>query len=245
MAEKKRLDELLLAQRPEFTRNQLQSFIMQGQVTVDGQVITKAGTPIKLDARVVLTLPEQRYVSRAGNKLVAALEYFKIDVHGLICADAGISTGGFTDCLLQAGAARVHGIDVAYGQVHEKIRSNPRVILHERTNLRTVSDLGELVDLVTLDLSFISITKVLDAVCAILKPGGLLITLIKPQFEAGKEQIGRGGIVRDTAVHEQVVATVTAAICARGFVCRGVIPSPITGTMGNQEFIACFVRQMP
>ena len=156
--------------------------------------------------------------------------------------DAGISTGGFTDCLLQHGAKKVYGVDVGYGQVHEKIRNDSRVVMMERTNLREVRDLGEKVDLVTLDLSFISLLKVMDAVDAVLKPEGKLIVLIKPQFEARKEQVGRGGIIKDEKVHKEVIERVASGIQAHGYQCYGVIESPIEGATGNKEFLGYFSR---
>ena len=240
--QKKRLDLILQETMPMYSRQQIQSWIMQGRVKVNTVVITKAGTLVAPDADIHVDIQEPPYVSRAGLKLAAALETFNINVHGLVALDAGLSTGGFTDCLLQHGVAHVYGIDVGYGQVHEKIRHDPRVTVMERTNLREVRSVGQLVDIVTLDLSFISVTKVMDAVCAVLKPQGKLLVLIKPQFEAGKHAVGRGGIVTNPQVHEQVIATVTHDICNRGFTCVGVIPSPILGTQGNKEFIAYFER---
>jgi 23S rRNA (cytidine1920-2'-O)/16S rRNA (cytidine1409-2'-O)-methyltransferase len=193
-------------------------------------------------APLVCDFTEPKYVSRAGFKLEKALDHFAVDVTGLVALDAGISTGGFTDCLLQRGIAKVYGIDVGYGQVHEKIRNDPRVILKERTNLRHLRDVGGLVDLVTLDLSFISLVKVMDAVCAVLKKDGTLITLIKPQFEARKEQVGRGGIIKDSAIHKEIIDRVTKEIEQYGFVCYGIIDSPIEGATGNKEFLAYFKR---
>ena len=163
----------------------------------------------------MLICDEPKYVCRAGWKLEKALDYFCIDPTDLIVMDAGLSTGGFTDCLLQRGAKRVYGIDVGYGQVHEKIRQDPRVIIHERTNLRYVQDLGEKIDLVTLDLSFISLLKVMDAVKLVLKEKGQLITLIKPQFEAQRHEIGKGGIIRDPSIHKKVVEQVISEIKTR------------------------------
>jgi 23S rRNA (cytidine1920-2'-O)/16S rRNA (cytidine1409-2'-O)-methyltransferase len=155
--------------------------------------------------------------------------------------DAGISTGGFTDCLLQHGATQVIGIDVGYGQVHEKLRADVRVVVREQTNLRSMEPLGDPVDLVTLDLSFISVLKVMDVVHRCLKPQGKLVVLIKPQFETTRNNICRGGIVKDSRVHEEVVATVVRGIEAHGFVCQGVIESPIFGADGNKEFLAYFI----
>jgi len=243
-AQKKRLDLILQEKMPLYSRQQIQSWIMQGRVKINNVVMTKAGTLVAPDADIHVDLQEPPYVSRAGLKLAAAVEFFAINVHGLVALDAGLSTGGFTDCLLQHGVAHVYGIDVGYGQVHEKIRHDPRVTVMERTNLREVRTVGQLVDLVTLDLSFISVIKVMDAVCAVLKPHGKLLVLIKPQFEAGKHAVGKGGIVTDPKVHEQVIETITQAICTRGFICHGVMPSPILGTQGNKEFIAYFEHHL-
>lgn len=238
---KKRLDLLVQEQHPELSRALIQSLIMQGKVQVNDRVVTKPGVAVAPDAKIVLTQTEQKYVSRAGQKLEHALAHYGVNVKDFVCLDAGLSTGGFTDCLLQQGAKKVYGVDVGYGQVHEKIRNDPRVIVMERTNLRSMDPLPELVDLVTLDLSFISISKVLDTVKAALKPNGLLIALIKPQFEAGREQVGAGGIVKDPHVHEQVLKTVLNDIQSHGFACQVPIESPILGTEGNKEFlVACY-----
>ena len=169
MQRKIRLDQLIHERMPQYSRRQIQSWIMQGRVSVDGQVVNKAGVSVADQAEVAVDVQEPKFVSRAGFKLEKALDHFGIDVQGLIVMDAGLSTGGFTDCLLSRGAERVYGVDVGYGQVHEKIRNDPRVVVMERTNLREVRDLGQQVDLVTLDLSFISLLKVLDAVTAVLK----------------------------------------------------------------------------
>lgn len=234
---KKRLDILVQQHRPDLSRAQIQSFIIQGKVLVNDRIINKPGTAVAEDAVIVVTAQQPQYVSRAGQKLEHALVHFNVDVRDLVALDAGLSTGGFTDCLLQHGAKRVYGVDVGYGQVHEKIRNDPRVVVIERTNLRSMAPLPELVDLVTLDLSFISLTKVLDTVTKALKPQGQLIALIKPQFEAQREQVGSGGIVKDPAVHEQVLTSVVQAIESHGFVCQEPIPSPILGTEGNKEFL--------
>lgn len=169
---KKRLDAYVLEKYPHLSRTFIQSLIMQGKVRIDGKSVTKAGTAVNVDAEVIVDATQPPYVSRAGVKLAAALDHFSISVAGYICMDAGLSTGGFTDCLLQRGARYVYGIDVGYGQVHEKIRSDPRVCVMERTNLRYVDSLPVLVDLVTLDVSFISVLKVMDAVCRVLKKCG-------------------------------------------------------------------------
>lgn len=240
---KKRLDLLVIQQHPHLTRNQVQSFIMQGKIALDGVVMTKAGQLVPADAVVSLTQEIPKYVGRAGFKLEAALQSFAIDVKDLVALDAGISTGGFTDCLLQNGIKRVYGIDVGYGQVHEKVSSDPRVILLEKTNLRLLKKLPELVDLATLDLSFISLLKVMPAVSNLLKPNGRLVTLIKPQFEADRHDIGRGGLVKDDEVHQKVIAKIKTGMAEFGFQMIGVIDSPILGaSSGNKEFLALFER---
>jgi len=237
---KKRLDQLVQETMPQYSRTQIQSWIMQGKVLVEGKPITKAGTLVDEQADLELRVEEPKYVSRAGFKLEKALDHFGIDVHDLIVLDAGISTGGFTDCLLQRGAQKVYGVDVGYGQVHEKIARDPRLVLLERTNLRTLDGVGEQVDLVTLDLSFISLLKIMDTVNKVLKDTGQLVVLIKPQFEAGKEEVGRGGIVKDPHVHQEVIERVTSGIKQYGFDLVGVIDSPILGGSGNKEFLAYF-----
>lgn len=242
MKVKKRLDHLLADRFPAFSRAQLQSFVMQGFVRVDDMVITKPGTQVEETALITLDVDQPKYVSRAGFKLEHALNTFDIDVKGKVALDAGISTGGFTDCLLQYGAGKVFGIDVGYGQVHEKIRNDPRVMVKERTNIRHLEDIGEPVDLVTLDLSFISVLKVMPAICKILKPNGELIVLIKPQFEAERHEIGKGGIVRDEKIRNAIVKRVTTGITEHGFSLVGVTPSPIRGATGNQEYLAYFKR---
>jgi len=239
---KKRLDQLLQERFAQYSRRQIQSWIMQGKAKVEGQIATKPGMQVTDASEVELHVEEPKYVSRAGFKLEKALDHFNIDVKDLVVLDAGISTGGFTDCLLQRGAGKIYGIDVGYGQVHEKISNDDRVIIQERTNLRLLTDVGEKVDLITLDLSFISILKVMDAVISMLKPDGQLITLIKPQFEAQKGEVGRGGIIKDPKVHARIIQEVTTGIEQFGFKCIGVIDSPIEGSTGNKEFLAYFKR---
>lgn len=240
---KQRLDIFLQEKYPHLTRNQIQSFIIQGMVSIRGEKVTKAGTQVAPDAEIVLQIDQPKYVSRAGFKLEAALEHFPFDVTGLTVMDAGISTGGFTDCLLQHGALHVYGVDVAHGQVHEKIANDPRVTLLEKTNLRHLRSLPELVDLVTLDLSFISLLKVILAVKTVLKPSGVIIALIKPQFEADRGDIGKGGIITSAAVHTKVIDRVTSGMQKFGFKRIQLIDSPITGTMGNKEFLGLFIME--
>ncbi|MCL5875387.1 MAG: TlyA family RNA methyltransferase [Candidatus Dependentiae bacterium] len=239
---KKRLDQLLQELLPTYSRQQIQSWIMQGKIKVNGAVITKPGNATPDDAKIEYDIQEPKYVSRAGFKLEKALDEFNIDVTGLTVLDAGLSTGGFADCLLQRGAAKIYGIDVGYGQAHEKIRADSRVIVMERTNLRDLHDLGQQVDLVTLDLSFISVLKVMDAIDHLLKSDGKLIVLVKPQFEAQKHEVGKGGIVRDDAIREQVVKQVVNGIALHGYQLQGLVESPITGTDGNREFLAYFLK---
>lgn len=242
MSKKIRLDQRVLQEKPEYSRQQIQSWIMQGKVLVDGKPITKAGTPVSCDVAIEVTAQSPRYVSRAGYKLEGALSSFNIDVTGLVALDAGLSTGGFTDCLLQAGAVHVYGIDVGYGQVHEKISSDPRVTVYERTNLRYVEQLPQLVDLVTLDVSFISVLKVINVVYKLAKPGAQLIVLIKPQFEARPDQVGKGGIIRSEDIRQETLKNVIAGISNSGFTLKGVIDSPLPGTDGNLEFLAYFTK---
>lgn len=240
-----RLDALVMNRYPALSKTYIQSLIMQGKILVEGVVVNKPGTACKTSSIICINILEQRYVSRAGFKLEKGLDYFHINVEGLIALDAGLSTGGFTDCLLQRGIKKVYGVDVGYGQVHEKIRGNPRVVLKEKTNLRHLATLPQKVDLITLDLSFISVLKVMEVVAHNLNDEGKLIVLIKPQFEADKASVGRGGIIKDTAVHERVKQKVIEGITTHGFSLVGVIESPITGTDGNKEFLAYFKKQTP
>ena len=237
---KKRLDVALQELLPEYDEKQIHGWIMQGKVRVDDQVETKAGTQVGQDQKITYSIEEQQYVSRAGLKLEKALDYFKIHVTGLTVLDAGISTGGFTDCLLQRGAKKVYGVDVGYGDVHDRVRKDERLVLLEKTNLRLLETVGELVDLVTLDLSFISVLKVIPTVLKVCKKDGQLIVLIKPQFEASKHEIGAGGIVRDDKIRQIIVDTVIEGIKNYGFEFVGVTDSPISGAKGNKEFLAYF-----
>ncbi|CAL8472092.1 g11634 [Coccomyxa elongata] len=244
---KRRLDEVCLEQYPEHSRSVIQSWIAQGKVAINGRVITKAGTSVASQSAVQITAESPKFVCRAGLKLEGALDHFGLDVSGMRVLDAGLSTGGFTDCLLQRGASHVVGVDVGYGQVAERIRTDPRVTVMERTNLRYVQleDLPERrpVDLATLDLSFISLLKVLPSVCGLLAPRAHLLALIKPQFEAGRDEVSKGGIVKDAKIHRKVIEKVTAGFEEAGFVPRGCIESPIKGAVGgNTEFLALFER---
>ncbi|ERN20182.1 hypothetical protein AMTRI_Chr06g201320 [Amborella trichopoda] len=239
---KKRLDELCLERFQQYSRTLIQSWILQGKVYVDGRVVSKAGAPT-LDKAVVEIIAEiPKYVCRAGYKLEAAIEQLNIDVAGKVALDSGLSTGGFTDCLLQYGATFVYGVDVGYGQVAEKIRRDERVCVIERTNLRYLSELPQKVDLVTLDLSFISILLVMPAVVNVMKPVSTLVTLVKPQFEARRSQVGKGGIVKDSQVHKEVLERIIGGVEDFGFDSKGWIESPLKGAEGNIEFLVCFQR---
>ena len=240
---KARLDELALLEYPEYSRNVVQSWIAQGKVLVNGQPVTKAGTKLRPDVKILITAETPKYVCRGGLKLEKALDEFEIDPENLVALDSGLSTGGFTDCLLQRGATRVYGVDVGYGQVHEQIRTDPRVTVMERTNLRYLQPLPEPVDLACLDLSFISVLKVLPAVAAATRPGGRLVVLVKPQFEARRSQIGAKGVVRDPKVHEEVIAKVIEGAGTMGWEYVRHTVSPIKGAKeGNTEFLALFHR---
>ena len=236
MVAKIRLDILLTEKEFVESRSKAQALIMAGKVFVDGQVVSKVGTQISPQA--VITIEDDLpYVSRGGVKLAAALDAFKVDPTDFICADVGASTGGFTDVLLQRGAARVYAIDVGYGQLAWKLRQDDRVIVMERINARYLETLPQAIDLVTIDASFISLKLILSAVVKWLTIPARGIALIKPQFEAGKAQVGKGGVVRDRNIHRQVLENVIAAAIQSQFTFLGLIPSPITGPAGNYEFL--------
>lgn len=239
---KKRLDEVCLERFQQYSRTFIQSWILQGKVFVNGKVVNKAGTPVSDEAVVEIIAEIPKYVCRAGYKLEAAIEQLKVDVTGKIALDSGLSTGGFTDCLLQHGADYVYGVDVGYGQVADKIRRDERVCVIERTNLRYLPGLPQQVDLVTLDLSFISILMVMPAVVKVMKEQSTLITLVKPQFEARRSQVGSGGIVRDPEVHKEVLERIMNGVQSFGFRSNGWIESPLKGAEGNTEFLVCFDR---
>ncbi len=234
-----RLDTVLVEQGLAASREQAKRLILAGAVRVAGQRAQKPSDWIPVDATVTVTAAE-KYVSRGGYKLEAALLAFAIDCRGAVAADLGASTGGFTDCLLQHGARRVHAVDVGQGQLAWRLRQDHRVVVHDRLNARSISrgELGEAVDIVTVDVSFISLAKVLPAAVTLLRPGGTLVALIKPQFEAGKKFVKRGGVVRDSAVHDQVKADITSLIAgALGLRVVGTIESPLLGPAGNKEFL--------
>lgn len=234
-----RLDRLLAGRGLAESREKAQALIIAGQVLVDGQKVEKAGAQIAENADIRILGEQMRYVSRGGLKLEAALKEFSIDVHGAAALDVGVSTGGFTDCLLQQGAVKVYAVDVGYGQLAWKLRQDPRVLLIERTNIREIDPtlVPELVDIAVFDVSFISLEKVVPPVLKFLRSGAVLIALIKPQFEVGKAQVGKGGIVRDEAARSKAVEAVRKFINELGLDVKGVIPSPITGQDGNVEYL--------
>jgi len=233
---KRRLDTLLMERGLVESRERAQGLILAGKVKVDGQVAHKPGKRVPAEVEIALeeALP---YVSRGGLKLEEALNRFQLDLSGLICTDVGASTGGFTDCLLQHGAAKVYAIDVGYGQLAWELRQDPRVVVLERTNIRYLESLPEPIDLATIDVSFISLELVLPPVLNFLKPEGQIIALIKPQFEAGREQVGKGGVVKDPEVHRQVLHKVAKVAQDLGLRILGLVPSPLLGPAGNVEFL--------
>lgn len=236
MADKQRLDLLLHERGLAPTREKARAMIMAGEVLVNGEPVDKPGTKFSADAEIVVK-SKPRFVSRGGEKLAGALADFQFDVTGKIAADVGASTGGFTDCLLQNGAAKVYAIDVGYGQLDYSLRTDPRVIVMERTNARYVEKLAEPVNLVVIDASFISLRLLLPAIKNWLTRQADVIALIKPQFEAGKDDVGKGGVVRDRRVHERVLREILAFAVVQGFDVAGLTVSPLKGPAGNTEFL--------
>ncbi len=237
---KKRLDVLLTERGYAETRTKAQAVIMSGNVYVQGQKADKPGMSFEESVEIEVRGASCPYVSRGGLKLEKALRDFGVDVTGFVCSDSGASTGGFTDCLLQQGASKVFAIDVGYGELNWKIRNDPRVVVMERTNIRyvTAEDLGEKLDLSVIDVSFISLKIVLPAIKNLLKPGvGQVLCLIKPQFEAGRENVGKNGVVRDPAVHKDVLDGVVALARELDFKILGLTFSPVKGPAGNIEFL--------
>ena len=235
---KPRLDRWMVDFGLAESREKAQAQIMAGEVLINGQKATKAGQTVPEGSRVEVTV-KMRYVGRGALKLEAALAHFAVSVDGFVCADFGSSTGGFTDCLLQAGAAKVHCIDVGTNQLDWKLRNDPRVVVHENVNARYVelAELGEPVDLAVCDVSFISATMILPAMVRVLKPQtGTIIVLVKPQFEVGRGQVGKGGIVRDPLQHEAACEKLRACASELGFMTE-IMESPITGAEGNKEFL--------
>jgi 23S rRNA (cytidine1920-2'-O)/16S rRNA (cytidine1409-2'-O)-methyltransferase len=235
---KKRLDTVVVERELVATRERARALILAGQVKVDGQVVSKAGTPIAEGAHVELVLPDHPYVSRGGVKLAYALDAFAIAVANRHALDIGASTGGFTDVLLQRGVASVVALDVGHGQLDWRLRNDPRVVVREGVNARALntSDVPHPVDIVTIDVAFISLRHILPALPAVITPAADIVALVKPQFEAGRAEVGKRGIVRDPAVHDAVIARVSESAAAAGFERLAMTPSPISGATGNREF---------
>jgi 23S rRNA (cytidine1920-2'-O)/16S rRNA (cytidine1409-2'-O)-methyltransferase len=235
---KARLDTVLVDRGLAPSRERARALILAGQVTVDGQVVSKAGAPIAAAARVELAVADHPYVGRGGLKLAGALDAFAIDPRGRRALDVGASTGGFTDVLLRRGAASVVALDVGRAQLDWRLRTDPRVLVREGVNARalTPDDVPHHVSVVTIDVSFISLKHILPALPPFLEPNADIVALVKPQFEAGREEVGKHGIVSDPAVHDAVIARVTEYATAAGLARVAMTPSPITGATGNQEF---------
>lgn len=239
-----RLDQLLVQRGLFPSREKARRAVMAGLVAVDGRREDKAGTAVDEAAELEVQGPAEPYVSRGGRKLAGALDHFVLDPSGLVCLDVGASTGGFTDCLLHRGAERVYALDVGYGQLDYRLRRDPRVVVLERVNARHLQpqDLPERCRLAVVDVSFISLTKVVPALLPHLAPGGWLLPLIKPQFEAGRGVVGKGGILRDEAVRRRVIGETVEALVELGLAHRGTVDSEVAGAGGNREAFALFVK---
>ncbi len=234
---KDRLDKLLVEMRLAPTRAKARAMILAGNVKVDSTVVDKAGAIIRPGSSIEV-VKGPRFVSRGGDKLEYALRYFRPALSGKLVLDVGTSTGGFTDCLLRHGARRVYAVDVGYGQINWQLREDPRVVVLERTNARNLRPdmFAEPPEFATIDASFISLTLILRPVADVLTEDGEILALIKPQFEAGREQVGKGGVVRDVAVHKQVIEKVADFAAGISLSSQGVVPSPVLGPAGNREF---------
>jgi 23S rRNA (cytidine1920-2'-O)/16S rRNA (cytidine1409-2'-O)-methyltransferase len=237
-----RLDRLLLLRGLAPTREKAQALILAGSVSVAGRRVDKAGAPVDEDAEVAVSGPPHPYVSRGGIKLAAALDAFGLDPNGRVCLDVGASTGGFTDCLLQRGATRVYAVDVGHGQLDARLRNDQRVVVREKVNARALSrdHVPEPVGLAAIDVSFISLRLVLPAVAPLVERNGVVVVLVKPQFEAGRAEVGEGGIVRSVDVRRRVVREVEDFGTSLGLSLAGSIASPIRGARGNEEFLLAF-----
>ncbi len=244
MAEKERIDKLVMERGLAPSREKARALIMAGQVVVGDHAAEKAGQMVPLDAEIRLKGEPLPFVSRGGLKLQKALDEFALDVTGLTALDVGASTGGFTDCLLQRGAAKVFAVDVGYGQLAWKLREDTRVINLEKCNIRylELATLGVAPDMAVIDASFISLDKVLPSVVRLISDDGFIVALIKPQFEVGKGEVGKGGVVRDEAKHKRVIDEVAAEALVLGLTVQGVVESPITGPKGNREFLMLLKR---
>ena len=241
MATKPRLDQYMVDHGLVDTRSRAKAMILAGDVLVNGQRETRAGHQVGERDEVSLRI-KPRFVSRGGEKVDHALEAFGIDVEGMIAVDLGASTGGFSDCLLQRGVARIYAVDVGHGQLDLKVRNDPRVVVMEKTNARYIESLPEPIDIVVIDVSFISLSLMFPVVARILKPNGICVPLIKPQFEAGRDEIGKGGVVRDPGTHRHVLERTIGHAEANGLGVTGLVASPLQGPAGNIEFLG-FLRK--
>lgn len=246
MASKVRADQLLVQRGLAESRTRAQALILSGNVFSADRRVAKAGDMLAEDSPLIVKGRDHPWVSRGGIKLDHVLAHFGFDVTGAIALDVGSSTGGFTDVLLSRGAAKVYAVDVGTNQLAWKLRSDPRVIVHEQTNARDLTDkiIPEAVDIVVCDASFISLSKVLDAALNLANPGARLVALIKPQFEAGREEVGKGGVIRDPAVHQRVCDEVSAWVGSKGWRILGIEASPITGPEGNVEFLLGAIKEV-
>lgn len=239
---RKRLDVLIHERRPDLSRSLIQSWIKDGQVKVAGKIVTRPGFLVEIDIDFVLQQDQPKYVSRSGAKLEQALRQFSFDVTGLTVLDVGLSTGGFTDCLLQHGAVKVIGVDVGTKQVHPKIAQDSRVTVLEQTDIRDCIGKVPQVDMIVVDVSFISVTKFADVLRQLLKPTGKLIVLIKPQFEGNPDDLARGGIVKNIATRQRIIQDVIAKLLLHKFELQGCVESLTVGGDGNVESLAYFVK---
>jgi 23S rRNA (cytidine1920-2'-O)/16S rRNA (cytidine1409-2'-O)-methyltransferase len=245
MAAKVRADQLLVALGLAESRTRAQALILAGNVFAGERRVSKAGDMLAQDTELTVKGRDHPWVSRGGIKLDHGLDHFGFDVSGAVALDVGSSTGGFTDVLLSRGAAKVYAVDVGTNQLAWKLRSDPRVVVHEQTNARdlTTSIIPEAIDIIVCDASFISLAKVLDAALDLAKPGAKLVVLVKPQFEAGREEVGKGGVVRDPEVHDRVCQQAADWVRSKGWRVAGVEPSPITGPEGNVEFLLGAIKE--
>ena len=240
---KRRIDILLVERGLVESQAKAQAMIMAGEVAVEGMAVTKPGTLVKEEAAITIVAPPP-FASRGGIKLAYALDQFQLDVSDKVAADIGASTGGFTDCLLKRGARRVYAIDVGRGQLDYRLRQDPRVVVIEGVNARYPVALPEKVDLATIDVSFISVEKVIPPVAQLVKENGYLVVLIKPQFEAGRREVGKGGIIKDPLIHARVLGRFVAWLTEKKLRLGGLLPSPLSGASGNREFFVLLRLEM-
>jgi 23S rRNA (cytidine1920-2'-O)/16S rRNA (cytidine1409-2'-O)-methyltransferase len=246
-SDKKRLDQLMVVRNMAASRERARALITAGSVLVNGLPATKPGTVVTTQSTITLKKEDFPFVSRGGLKMEKALQTFPIILEDAVCLDIGASTGGFTDCLLQHGARKVYAIDVGYGQLAWKLRQDPRVIVIERTNARNIKPdtIPEKVNYVTIDVSFISLRLIVPAILPLMQPAAGIIALIKPQFEVGKGQVGKGGVVKDSRLHNEVISSLRIFFESLSLQYQGDVPSPILGPKGNREFLAFMLKSQP